>query len=183
MPAVAPISVLKSSADIVDKLSLDIDQCRKHISELDTQNKLIDAVVDELTAYKHVQQSLLSELDDAGEHLYDGFLPKADQLQFHAIHSLTSQTVGSHMPHFEDNRLTQLWPLYKARNYPKSLSSSEKEAWERHVERKLFAGGESSPYASFIKAISEAAAREGLSQHDMYILEELRLYAESIAPY
>jgi exodeoxyribonuclease-1 len=75
-----------------------------------------------------------------------------------------------------------LLPLYKARNYPKSLNSDEAEAWEKFKQQKLIGGGESSPAVRYFKKLDELAAREAISDAEKYVLEELRLYGESILP-
>jgi exodeoxyribonuclease-1 len=84
--------------------------------------------------------------------------------------------------HFDDQRLTALLPLYKARNYPKHLTGDERTAWEKFCEHKLLSGGQHSRMAMFFTRLQEIAARDGLTGHQEYLLEELRLYAESIMP-
>ena len=79
-------------------------------------------------------------------------------------------------------RLEALLPLYKARNYPKLLAPEERQEWEKFRARKLFAGGKDSKFAKYLARLQEAAARSGLTNQQEYIIEELKLYAESIAP-
>jgi exodeoxyribonuclease-1 len=73
-------------------------------------------------------------------------------------------------------------PLYKARNYPKSLSTEEHEEWERHRQKVFYGGGDKSVYSRFSKRMQEIATTRKLSTNDEFLLTELQLYAESILP-
>jgi exodeoxyribonuclease-1 len=83
---------------------------------------------------------------------------------------------------FEDNRLEALLPLYKARNYPKLLTSEERTEWEKFRAQKLMSGGQHSVMAKYFARLQEVASRDGLTSHQQYLLEELKLYAESVMP-
>ena len=80
-----------------------------------------------------------------------------------------------------DERLKQLLPLYKARNYPKTLTDEERAAWESHRFHTLMDGGVSSKLAKFMHRLQELATSEQASEK-RYLIEELQLYAESIMP-
>jgi exodeoxyribonuclease-1 len=82
---------------------------------------------------------------------------------------------------FKDSRLKNMLPLYKARNYPRSLSSKETEAWEKFCNDKLFSGEKSSRLASYFSRLDELA-QGNVSNSQKYLLEELLLYGQSIAP-
>ena len=81
----------------------------------------------------------------------------------------------------KDERLIGLLPLYKARNYPQHLSDEERAAWEEHRKHALIGGGNESSLAKFSKRLQELAPKT-TDSNKQYLLEELRLYAESIAP-
>jgi exonuclease I len=82
---------------------------------------------------------------------------------------------------FHDERLRDLFPLFKARNYSRSLSDGERSAWEAHRYHALFDGGEQSRLSKFMHRLTELSAQEtAKSKH--FLLEELQLYAESIFP-
>ena len=83
---------------------------------------------------------------------------------------------------FQDHRLEALLPLYKARNYPKLLSNEERAEWEKFRARKLFDGGQESKIVKYFARLEEVAKQPGLTGHQKYLLEELKLYAESIMP-
>ena len=72
-------------------------------------------------------------------------------------------------------------PLYKARNYPKSLSDDERRAWDEYCQLKLFSGGSESRIAKYFARLVELNA-EKLTDEKRYIVEELKLYGEAIVP-
>jgi exodeoxyribonuclease-1 len=82
----------------------------------------------------------------------------------------------------KDPRLKALLPLYKARNYPKSLSSEERLAWEQFRIHALTDGGNQSRQHKFFTRLEELASSKHLSQQQRYLLEELQLYGQSIMP-
>jgi exodeoxyribonuclease-1 len=75
-----------------------------------------------------------------------------------------------------------LLPLYKARNFPRQLTNEEREAWEQFRTHKLMDGGQHSRMAKFFARLQEIAQRDNLTDHQKYLLEEMRLYGESIMP-
>lgn len=90
--------------------------------------------------------------------------------------------LGSLNVDFKDDRLNELLPIYKARNYPKSLTSEELKAWDEHRKNKLLSGGQESRAAKYFAQLTEIAQRPDLTTNDQYLLEELKLYGESIMP-
>ena len=73
-------------------------------------------------------------------------------------------------------------PLYKARNYPEALHSEERAVWEKHCSDVLLGGGEASRLAKFFARLGEIAERPDLTQSEMFILEDLQIYGQSIMP-
>jgi exodeoxyribonuclease-1 len=87
---------------------------------------------------------------------------------------------------FRDERLKLLLPLYKARNFPKSLNGDEQEKWEEFRKHRLMDGGEKSRAAKFFLRLAELnaeAPKHGLSDSQrQYLIEELNLYGQAILP-
>jgi exodeoxyribonuclease-1 len=65
---------------------------------------------------------------------------------------------------------------YKARNFPRSLTETERTEWEvwraQHIEQQLVQFG----------AALERVAKRQLTDDDKFVLDELRLWVESIVP-
>ena len=72
-------------------------------------------------------------------------------------------------------------PLYKARNYPKSLVHDEETRWQEFRLQKLAQGSDSKLKKYFMK-IDELLTTAGIGMNGQYLLEELRLYGQSILP-
>jgi exodeoxyribonuclease-1 len=179
-PAVAPSSVLDK--DSAKRLDLDTSKIHEHLSQItdDFGDKLIRAV--ELNS-KRDQKSLVIDPLKVDELLYDGFVNDGDKIKMSAIRAADAAKLADLNLDFNDDRLEALLPLYKARNYPKSLSSDEAEQWEHFRKLKLLTGGETSLAGKYFSRLDELAAREAISEAEKYVLEELKLYGESILPF
>src|SRR5262249_44924302 len=81
----------------------------------------------------------------------------------------------------QDKRLKNLLPLYKARNYPKLLTPEERSAWDEFCTKKLLSGDSESLLAQYFAGLKELTETKSTDQQQ-YLLEELRLYGESIVP-
>ncbi len=179
-PAIAPISVLdKASAKrlALDKKVLDAN-LKKLICAKDFSNRLADAleIVEDARQVKYGQET---EVD---AQLYDGFVPDSDKPKMNVVRTTEADQIANLSLDFSDERLKLLFPLYKARNFPKNLSAEEKQQWKKFRVRKLLNGGTESPAARYFKRIEELKADPKFSSQQKYLLEELDLYASSILP-
>jgi len=82
---------------------------------------------------------------------------------------------------FHDQRLQELLPRYKARNFSDQLTDEERTEWETYRYHTLMDGGAESKLAKFMHRLGQLAESEQV-QEKRYLLEELQLYAESIIP-
>ncbi len=82
---------------------------------------------------------------------------------------------------FRDERLKSLLPLYKARNYPRSLSGEERAEWDEFCQQQLLGGGSDSRLTKYFARLEELTQSK-LSGQQQYLLEELQLYGLSIIP-
>lgn len=114
--------------------------------------------------------------------MYDGFFSDRDKIAMSVVRAAKPEELNSLDLKFQDSRLTALLPLYKARNYPKHLTPEERDEWEKFRARKLLTGGKDSKLAKYFVRLQEVAAQPDLTGHQQYLLEELKLYAESIMP-
>jgi len=180
-PAIAPLSVLDDTSQ--QRLKIDMKVIKKHLAALQSMKDLAARLcaADELLESKR-QTSLVATDKDVDEQLYDGFFDNGDKQAMRVVRAAQPQELGDLGLHFKDPRLEALLPLYKARNYPKLLTSEEREVWEQHRMRKLMGGGAHSALAKYFEHLQTVMARDGLTGEQTYIIEELRLYAESIMP-
>lgn len=180
-PAVAPLGVLDDASQ--QRLQLDMALIKKNLKTLRGMKDLAErlAKADEILDTRQ-QTTLISTDKDVDNCMYDGFFNGPDKQAMRVVRAAKPEELGGLGLKFEDNRLEALLPLYKARNYPKALTSEEREEWEKFRTRKLLAEGPHSPLAKYFARLQEVLNEGGLTGHQEYLVEELKLYAESIVP-
>jgi exodeoxyribonuclease-1 len=181
-PAIAPVGVLDDASR--KRLKINMDEIKQHLATLknmhDLEEKLCKAW--KIMEDGREQTSLVSTEADVDTCIYQGFFDGQDKQAMRVVRAAAPEELGELGLHFKDQRLTALLPLYKARNYPKALTNEERAEWERFCENKLLNGGQHSRMAQFFARLQEIATRDNLTGHQQYLLEELKLYAESIMP-
>lgn len=174
-PAVAPIGVLRDEDK--KRLAVNLDEIKNNQATLKKYPKFYDNLkkASEILEKSHEQSSLVVSSQDVDSKLYDGFLPDNDKKLFSDIHSSSAEKLNNYLPKLSDLRLKTLLPLYKARNFPSALSDEERAIWEVHKNQKISVG-----LPKFIQRLEELYTGPGLSKKQAYILEDLKLYAESV---
>lgn len=181
-PAVAPVGVISSSS-AQENIKIDMNQIEEHRKALKKYPKFHANLVAALKILdKQRQATFLSDSREVDGQLYDGFFEDRDRTSMSVVRAAEEDEIGSLTLDFDDPRLTALFPLYKARNFPHVLSQEEREAWEQHRVHALMDGGESSRASKFFRRLSELAAEPRLTAEQQYLLQELQLYGESILP-
>lgn len=179
-PAVAPFGVL--DAESQKRLKLDMKAIEANRTKLAQADDFVDGLRKALELLdKQQQTAAFANPQEVDGQLYDSFLDDRDRNQLPKVHGAKPEEFTELAKAFHDNRLQNLMPLYKARNFPKSLTDEERKAWETYRLHKLTDGGEKSRLGRFMKRLQELAATETGGQK-RYLLEELQLYAESIMP-
>jgi exodeoxyribonuclease-1 len=180
-PAIAPTTVLDAKSATRLKIdSAEIDSnLKKLLSHKDFGDKLVAAIE---FMNKASQPELIPNEQLVDGQLYDGFVNDNDRTKMSVVRAADANELANLSLDFVDDRLKLLLPLYKARNYPKSLSENEQESWEQFRTKKLFDGGNGSAAARYFKRIEELAQEPKLNDQKRYLLEELKLYGESILP-
>jgi exodeoxyribonuclease-1 len=179
-PAVAPLQVLTPEA--ADNISIDTATIHRHLQQLQTDPTFIDRVRQAFEdMHEERQTELVTNIVGVDTQLYDGFLNEADKKQCAMVRASNKDTIVDLHPSFYDERLAPLLLLYKARQFPGSLSEDEQKAWEAYRHTKLYAADTSAltlpAYFSSIQSLAASA-----SAHDKAILEDLWLWGESIMP-
>lgn len=183
-PAVLP-GVVKDQATL-DRIQLNIDEVTENLQKLlkhpaEFVERLFKAVKKMDQARYQKQLDMVDNQLTVETRLYDGFIGDQDKKIMSEIQNAMPEDLAKFKGKFTDSRLNNLLPLYKAHNYPKLLIGDERQAWEEYCASKLLGGGEESRMAKYFKRIQELA-NERTSPSDQYLLEELKLYGESIIP-
>jgi len=180
-PAIAPLSVLDAKSAVrlkIDSKNIDANLAKLQKAQ-DFGDKLIAAL--EITQPKSQTQAIVDQ-QKVDEQLYDGFVDGPDKTKMRVVRAADADGLADLQLDFADERLKLLLPLYKARNYPKSLNHDEQEAWENFRTERLLGGGNNSTAARFFRRLTELPGQMKLSKDSQYLLEELNLYGESILP-
>lgn len=169
-PAVGPAGVVADQS-IQERLGLDMDIIEKHANILRRNRQFTDAVTE---AY-NLRPDYETAADVDGQ-LYDGFFGDSDKKAIEAIRNADPETLAKFNPKFVDGRLEELFIRYKARNFPKTLTSEDRAAWEDYRKKRFMRD-----LPGFTKELQKAGGES--SAHDKeFLLQELTLWAESIAP-
>lgn len=169
-PAVAPLGVLEQG-DGWSKIAL-------------TQ-EVIEAHKKTLLAAPHFAENVRSVFEsrpafkkspDPESQLYDGFIDNQDKLRIETVRNASERQLADFQPAFADERLAPLLLHYKARNYPKTLSADEASTWEAWRTQRI-----SRQLPGFMKSLERLSQTE-TDESKLFILQELQLWLESIAP-
>lgn len=167
-PAVAPLGVLTQSGGW-RRIQLDEATVKKHLEILLKHPEFAERL---RSVFEHKRD--YSKSNDVGAQLYNSFVPDKDKPRIEAVRNATVEQLADFQPDFSDERLPELLLQYKARNFPSTLSDGERAAWETWRSQRLMAR-----LPGFMKRLGELAQ---LPRADRFLLEEMQLWAESIAP-
>ncbi len=179
-PAIAPLSVLDK--DSQRRIQIDLSMVAKHRTILQNSSEFVShvlAALEILDAEQAARQTASPSPVDA--RLYDGFFDDQDRTTMAVVRAAEPQELTEIAEDFQDVRLKELMPLYKARNFASFLTDEERTAWEAYRYHALMDGGMDSKLARYMHRLQELADTvQALDKR--YLLEELQLYAESIMP-
>lgn len=182
-PAVAPLGVM-NKPEIEERIQLTIATAMDHFASLKTVRQELATKV--LAAQKVLDaerdQRYAGSVATVDSRLYDGFMAAGDKPLMAAIRRAPAEELADFASRLHDDRLQQLLPLYKARNYPRSLSSEERLVWDEHCADALFVGAAESQLARYFGRLTDLAKAPSLTESQRYLIEELQLYGESIMP-
>lgn len=169
-PAVAPLGVL-SQNDGWKKVGLDEETIKKHTQELLKHPEFAEKI---RTIFENREE--FKPAEDAEGKLYDGFIPEVDRMRMEIVRNADSNALADFHPNFVDDRLDDLLFRYKARNFPDSLSGDERNAWDKWRAERL-----TKIMPSYLKTI-ERLSTKATDNQELFILQEMHLWAESIMP-
>jgi len=176
-PAIAPLGVLTKDQTTAKRLSLSIEKVKSNRQKVLTDKTFATKLLRALDILDKQQQTrLLSDEGEVDSQLYDSFIGDKDRLEMAKVRQAKPEDIMLDTFGFGDQRLRSLLVLYKARNFPKDLTDTERTTWEKFRSVRL-----QKQLPVFTQRLQLLAASK-LSPEKHYILEELQLYAESIMP-
>jgi len=178
-PAVAPLAVLDDKSQ--ERIALTLETAQKHMKLLQAAPEFADRLSAALQIKEKRDKDRWPQETAADGQLYDGFIGNDDKTVSRAIRAAKPVDLAEFGTKLRDLRLQELLPLYKARNYPDTLTGEERQAWETFIRDRLMDGGQSSRLAKYFARLQELAA-ENQDSDKSYLLEELQLYGQSVMP-
>lgn len=169
-PAVAPLGVMDQAS--WQRLELDETAIKKHFEIVKNQPEFKEKVVQSYNA----KPAYVSDKDVEGQ-LYDGFVSDSDKPRMTVIRDATAQQLSDLQPQFADQRFDELFVRYKGRWFPKSLSDSERQAWQVYRQEKFVAMA-----PKFTSDLEKYALSTVNDNEAQFLLEELKLWYENTAP-
>lgn len=169
-PAVAPLGVLEQG-DGWQKIQLDAATVEAHKKALLSAPHFAENIRELFESKPEFKKS-----PDFEAQLYDGFLNDADKVRTQAVASADERNLADFQPTFQDERLSELLLHYKARSFPRTLTADEMSQWESWRVKRL-----QQQLPDFMKAMDRLNKQE-LDEGKQFILQELQLWLESIAP-
>ena len=169
-PAVAPLGVL-SQGDGWKKISLNEDTITNHKTILLSHPEFAENIRSIFENREEFKKSI-----DPEAQLYDSFVSDIDKVRVEAVRNANERQLADFHPNFVDERLPELLLHYKARNFPNSLAEDEAAAWENWRSQKI-----AKDLPSFMKSLQKLAKITS-DESKLFILQELQLWAESVAP-
>lgn len=176
-PAVAPMGVLDDKSR--ERLQLDMKQIEAHKQTLQSkQQEFVDTLRAALKILDKQQQTrLMEDAASADQQLYEEFIDDQDRQTMRKLQTAKPETLSGYKDTFRDSRLKAMLPLYIARNFPNTLSDDERNIWQQHTQHKL-----AQTLPSYFERIDALTNQANTSNQDKFLLEELRLYGESLLP-
>lgn len=175
-PAAAPMGVLTEENQ--QRLKIDLAEIQKNLDILRKNPHFAENLRSAFERRSEVFQDKSSAEKPAPEaRLFEGFVSRSDDIKIEAVRNSTDRELADFHPDFTDERLTDLLLHHKARSFPKSLSSQEKELWEEYRVKNL-----QKMMPNFMKEFQEIANNQNLNSQEEYILEEIKLWLENILP-
>lgn len=169
-PAVAPLGVLEQG-DGWSKIKLDAKTIEAHKKALLHAPHFAENIRELYEGKPEFKKS-----PEVEAQLYDGFLNDKDKVRIHAVASATEKDLADFHPEFEDERLAELLLHYKARSFPRTLSSGETVTWEKWRTERL-----QRQLPGFMEALQRISTKQ-VDDNQQFVLQELQLWLESIAP-
>jgi len=179
-PAIAPLSVLDESS--TNRLDINMNRIETHFRLL-ASSKLSENILAALKIMTEQRESKSSNTQsDVDSRIYEGFFDASDKSKLTQVRRVSVDDLKVLKLKFNDWRLNALFPLYKARNYPETLTSEEQDIWDRHKADKTY--GDKKGQAGideYIAQINELLTNEEYTAAERKILEELRGYGQSLS--
>jgi len=174
-PMLAPLGTLNET--VKDELQIDLSQCeinRQAILQAKITKKIVDVfLINEFKASSDPDLMLYG----------GGFFSQLDVRNMAHIRDCTKEELVDLDLPFEDERLTEMLFRYRARNYPETLTETEKKSRDMFRYECLTKENNDGRLTlmRYFDRLDELIAKEGWSEKQQILLEDLVNYGEQIS--
>lgn len=179
-PAVAPLGVLDDAS--WERLGLSQETVSRNFSALASVDGFSERIASLYETQQEKRISSYEKISDPDFQLYDGFVAEGDKTKMRAVRVADEDSLADLQLDFNDDRLAAMLSRYKMRNFSRSATAAERAEWEEYRSKRVIEGvpGQLS-LVQFAKRLEELAVLKN-GDDDQFLLEELQLYAQNIAP-
>jgi exodeoxyribonuclease-1 len=171
-PALAPLEVI--TPPTAERIDLDLNVIKANLAKLKQGLPAFAQKVYE--AYKP-EDGKFPPKDDPDQSLYDGFLNDSDRNLSSAVRVAKPKDLKTESFKFEDPRLNKLLVLYKARNFPESLTKAEKDQYEEYKREKFSTSTKDRHSKEEYLQNLQSLRKTKLSAKDQKIIDKLEEWA------
>ncbi|MGV6825812.1 MAG: exodeoxyribonuclease I [bacterium] len=164
-PIVVPTNTL--TGEVREKWQLDAEAELRHLEIL----RNVPGLAAKLAAVFSGQT--FEESNDPDQNLYGGFINDHDRRLCDSVLAASPQQLASMRPGFQDQRLDELLFRYRARNWPETLASNERQQWESFRMQRLNDDSVGITLRDYRKRLSLLTIDPELSDEDRQIVNAL----------
>ncbi|MCK5903312.1 MAG: exodeoxyribonuclease I [Cocleimonas sp.] len=165
-PALSPPNTLNPAQ--AKKWQINWDEIEAHRQTLLSNNALLQRLK---VVYG---QKVDFDNNDVDSALYDGFISASDRKICNQIINSSPEALAVLQPAFSDQRLVTLYPRYRARNWPATLTREEQQEWQEFCLARLKDGkyGSTLTVYEFNDSL-ERIVSQGLTKTKQKLIEDL----------
>ncbi len=164
-PVLMPIATLRI-AD-AERLQINVTDCQKHLQLLQQAKHLTEKIQAIYQAPEYAT-NINPELE-----LYQGFFGSQDKHWIQRIQHSDAQALATLDPQFKDTRLPELFFLYRARNYPETLTTTEQQRWQQHCQQRII----DNPDPGYVSLTHYVTLLDQYAQKNLTTLQQNTLHA------
>ncbi len=181
-PALCPTGLIADET-VQKRLGITLQQIEDNRAKLAALPELRQNIIKAQQLMEEDRQASYAggNLLEAETRVYDGMYDEHDRNFLRVIRAADPTELGEFVDKLHDSRLRDMLPRYKARNFPASLSSEERAAWDSYRQQRLFDGGDDSRLGKYFKQLA-ACSDDAKYVDKKFLLEELQLYGQSLMP-
>jgi len=178
VPMLAPMATLRDVD--TDRILLDPALCNAQARLLQERLTEVRAKVLEVFSRPYADEGE-SAGTDPDQMLYSGgFFTPGDRHLMRKILAVNPRELASHAWGFKDPRLPLMLFRFRARNYPETLTTQEREAWDQDRTRRLVtpADARQLSFGNFLSVLAELRRTRAGDERALIILDQLEAWGE-----